>query len=195
MFIFITAFLNWRFLALYVFIFPSAFHYSFPQLSSLSSFAEMNAALSLLSPENRTALPRESFGAFSRIMCGHPQSGGERIPSLNWYEDNNIKSFLGRNGTEDVVLDTDNNTSKRLFWSGFSVDLFLNGNLPSYLFCCWWLWFVRWKSQMYPPSYPPGFFLFETSYHLTGFFKILNHKMVLGVPAIVSDVIYLFKST
>uniref|UniRef100_M3ZKD5 P-type phospholipid transporter n=1 Tax=Xiphophorus maculatus TaxID=8083 RepID=M3ZKD5_XIPMA len=80
-------------------------------LSSLSSFAEMNAALSLLSPENRTALPRESFGAFSRIMCGHPKSGGERIPSLNWYEDNNIKSFLGRNGTEDVVLDTDNNTT------------------------------------------------------------------------------------
>ncbi|XP_027884349.1 ATP-binding cassette sub-family A member 1 isoform X1 [Xiphophorus couchianus] len=80
-------------------------------LSSLSSFAEMNAALSLLSPENRTALPRESFGAFSRIMCGHPKSGGERIPSLNWYEDNNIKSLLGRNGTEDVVLDTDNNTT------------------------------------------------------------------------------------
>ncbi|PWA21189.1 hypothetical protein CCH79_00009352 [Gambusia affinis] len=80
-------------------------------LSSLSSFAEMNAALSLLSPENRTALPRESFRAFSRIMCGHPKNGGERIPSLNWYEDNNIQSFLGRNGTEDVVLDTDNNTT------------------------------------------------------------------------------------
>ncbi|XP_012735452.2 phospholipid-transporting ATPase ABCA1 isoform X1 [Fundulus heteroclitus] len=80
-------------------------------LSSLSSFAEMNAALSLLSPENRSALPRESFRAFSRIMCGHPKVGGERIPSLNWYEDNNIKSFLGRNGTEDLVLDSDNKTT------------------------------------------------------------------------------------
>ncbi|KAK2908022.1 phospholipid-transporting ATPase ABCA1 isoform X2 [Channa argus] len=79
--------------------------------SSLSSFAEMNTALHLLSLENRTALPRESFRAFSRIMCGHPDFGGERIPSLNWYEDNDIKSFLGKNGTEDTDLDHDNNTS------------------------------------------------------------------------------------
>ncbi|GLD49893.1 ATP-binding cassette sub-family A member 1-like protein [Lates japonicus] len=79
--------------------------------SSLSSFAEMTAALRLLSPENRTALPRESFRAFSRIMCGHPEVGGERIPSLNWYEDNDIKSFLGKNGTEDTDLDRDNNTT------------------------------------------------------------------------------------
>ncbi|XP_018523006.1 LOW QUALITY PROTEIN: phospholipid-transporting ATPase ABCA1 [Lates calcarifer] len=79
--------------------------------SSLSSFAEMTAALRLLSPENRTALPRESFRAFSRIMCGHPEVGGERIPSLNWYEDNDIKSFLGKNGTEDTDLDRHNNTT------------------------------------------------------------------------------------
>uniref|UniRef100_A0A4W6D9H3 P-type phospholipid transporter n=1 Tax=Lates calcarifer TaxID=8187 RepID=A0A4W6D9H3_LATCA len=74
-------------------------------------FAEMTAALRLLSPENRTALPRESFRAFSRIMCGHPEVGGERIPSLNWYEDNDIKSFLGKNGTEDTDLDRHNNTT------------------------------------------------------------------------------------
>ncbi|XP_053285794.1 phospholipid-transporting ATPase ABCA1 [Pleuronectes platessa] len=79
--------------------------------SSLSSFADMSAALRLLSPENRTAIPRESFRAFSRIMCGHPEVGGERIPSLNWYEDNDIKSFLGTNGTEDTKLDRDNNTT------------------------------------------------------------------------------------
>ncbi|XP_034738177.1 phospholipid-transporting ATPase ABCA1 isoform X2 [Etheostoma cragini] len=80
-------------------------------LSSLSSFADMSAALRLLSPENRSALPRESFRAFSRIMCGHPEIGGERIPSLNWYEDNDIKSFLGKNGTEDTDMDHDNNTT------------------------------------------------------------------------------------
>ncbi|XP_028442644.1 ATP-binding cassette sub-family A member 1 isoform X1 [Perca flavescens] len=80
-------------------------------LSSLSSFADMSAALRLLSPENRSALPRESFRAFSRIMCGHPEIGGERIPSLNWYEDNDIKSFLGTNGTEDTDMDHDNNTT------------------------------------------------------------------------------------
>uniref|UniRef100_A0AAQ5ZS96 P-type phospholipid transporter n=1 Tax=Amphiprion ocellaris TaxID=80972 RepID=A0AAQ5ZS96_AMPOC len=81
------------------------------QFSNLSSFAEMSAALRLLSPENRSALPRESFRAFTRIMCGHPEIGGERIPSLNWYEDNDIKSFLGKNGTEDLDPDRDNNTT------------------------------------------------------------------------------------
>lgn len=75
---------------------------------------EMSAALRLLSTENRSALPRESFRAFSKIVCGHPDVGGERIPSLNWYEDNDIKSFLGKNGTEDTDLDRDNSTSKRL---------------------------------------------------------------------------------
>uniref|UniRef100_A0A7N6FCH4 ABC transporter domain-containing protein n=1 Tax=Anabas testudineus TaxID=64144 RepID=A0A7N6FCH4_ANATE len=79
--------------------------------SSLSSFMEMSAALHLLSPENRTTLPRESFRAFSRIMCGHPEAGGERIPSLNWYEDNDIKSFLGKNGTEDTDMEHDNKTT------------------------------------------------------------------------------------
>ncbi|KAK5607825.1 ATP-binding cassette sub- A member 1 [Crenichthys baileyi] len=80
-------------------------------LSSLSSFGEMNEALSLLYPESRTALPSESFRAFSTIMCGHPKIGGERIPSLNWYEDNNFKSLLGINGTEDEVLDSNNKTT------------------------------------------------------------------------------------
>uniref|UniRef100_A0A672JQR1 P-type phospholipid transporter n=1 Tax=Salarias fasciatus TaxID=181472 RepID=A0A672JQR1_SALFA len=59
-------------------IFTSLFPHSvFLQFSSLSSFSEMSAALRLLSPENRTAFPRESFRAFSRIMCGHPEIGGE----------------------------------------------------------------------------------------------------------------------
>lgn len=89
----------------------SCFLLDLVQISSLSSFAEMSAALRLLSPDNRTAMPRESFRAFSKIMCGHPELGGERIPSLNWYEDNDIKSFLGKNGTEDVDVEH-NNTSK-----------------------------------------------------------------------------------
>lgn len=84
------------------------------QLSSLSSFVDMSAALRHLSAENRSAMPRESFRTFSKIMCGHPEFGGERIPSLNWYEDNDVKSFLGKNGTEDPDLEHDNNTSKAL---------------------------------------------------------------------------------
>uniref|UniRef100_A0AAY5K4S1 P-type phospholipid transporter n=1 Tax=Esox lucius TaxID=8010 RepID=A0AAY5K4S1_ESOLU len=79
--------------------------------STRSYFAELNAELRLLSPENRSAPPQESFRAFSRIMCGHPEVGGERIPSLNWYEDNDLKSFLGKNGTEDTDMDKDNVTS------------------------------------------------------------------------------------
>uniref|UniRef100_A0A3Q3W3E5 P-type phospholipid transporter n=1 Tax=Mola mola TaxID=94237 RepID=A0A3Q3W3E5_MOLML len=79
--------------------------------SSLSSFEEMSAALRLISTENRSALPRESFRAFSKIICGHPEIGGERIPSLNWYEDNDIKSILGNNSMEDPELEHDNNTT------------------------------------------------------------------------------------
>ncbi|KAI2659243.1 Phospholipid-transporting ATPase ABCA1 [Labeo rohita] len=59
-------------------------------ISSLSSFSELNSEMRLLTAENRSALPRESFRAFSRIMCGHPEAGGERIPSFNWYEDQDI---------------------------------------------------------------------------------------------------------
>lgn len=96
------------------------------QVSSLSSFMEMSAALRLLSTESRSAKPRESFRAFSKIVCGHPDVGGERIPSLNWYEDNDIKSFLGKNGTDDTDLDHDNTTSKKLlaFSAFFHVKIF-----------------------------------------------------------------------
>uniref|UniRef100_A0A4W4H8L4 P-type phospholipid transporter n=1 Tax=Electrophorus electricus TaxID=8005 RepID=A0A4W4H8L4_ELEEL len=81
------------------------------QVSALSSFSELNAELRLLSPENHSALPHDSFQAFSRIMCGHPEVGGERIPSFNWYEDQTIKSFLGRNRSEKTHTDKDNTTT------------------------------------------------------------------------------------
>uniref|UniRef100_A0A8C1ZLD1 P-type phospholipid transporter n=1 Tax=Cyprinus carpio TaxID=7962 RepID=A0A8C1ZLD1_CYPCA len=74
-------------------------------------FSELNSEMRLLTPENRSALPRESFRAFSRIMCGHPEAGGERIPSFNWYEDQDIKSFLGRNASEATDLENDNSTT------------------------------------------------------------------------------------
>ncbi|XP_074524779.1 phospholipid-transporting ATPase ABCA1 isoform X2 [Halichoeres trimaculatus] len=83
--------------------------------SSLSSFQEMSEALQVLSPENNSALPRESFRAFSRIMCGHPEDSGEQIPSLNWYEDNDIKSLLGKNATEDTDTDSESDNSTTPF--------------------------------------------------------------------------------
>lgn len=48
-------------------------------------------------------------------MCGHPEVGGEKIPSFNWYEDQDIKSFLGEDGTEENDLEDDNTTSKQSF--------------------------------------------------------------------------------
>ncbi|XP_063057110.1 phospholipid-transporting ATPase ABCA1 [Engraulis encrasicolus] len=79
--------------------------------SNLSGFSDLNSELRLLSPENRSQTPFQSFRAFSRIVCGHPEGGVERIPSFNWYEDHDIKSFLGRNGTEEDDIDDDNSTS------------------------------------------------------------------------------------
>ncbi|XP_073731945.1 LOW QUALITY PROTEIN: phospholipid-transporting ATPase ABCA1 [Misgurnus anguillicaudatus] len=81
------------------------------EISSLSSFTQLNRELRLLTPANRSAPPRESFRAFSRIVCGHPEAGGERIPSFNWYEDQDIKSFLGRNGSEETKLGNDENNT------------------------------------------------------------------------------------
>uniref|UniRef100_A0A3B4DSZ9 ABC transporter domain-containing protein n=1 Tax=Pygocentrus nattereri TaxID=42514 RepID=A0A3B4DSZ9_PYGNA len=74
-------------------------------------FSQLNTELGLLSQENHSALPQESFKAFSRIMCGHPEEDGESIPSFNWYEDQDIKFFLGRNRSEETNLDNDNTTS------------------------------------------------------------------------------------
>lgn len=85
------------------------------QISALSSFTELNAELSNFFQENGTVLPRERFRAFSRIVCGHPEVGGEKIPSFNWYEDHDIKSFLGKDRTEENGLESDNATSKCSF--------------------------------------------------------------------------------
>ncbi|KAF4083331.1 hypothetical protein AMELA_G00140040 [Ameiurus melas] len=81
-------------------------------VSALSSFTELNAELRLFFPANSSVLPRESFRAFSRIMCGHPEVGGEKIPSFNWYEDHDIKSFLAKDRTEENDLGNDNTTSE-----------------------------------------------------------------------------------
>uniref|UniRef100_A0A8C7J3J4 P-type phospholipid transporter n=1 Tax=Oncorhynchus kisutch TaxID=8019 RepID=A0A8C7J3J4_ONCKI len=90
-------------------------------LSSLASFRELNSELRLLSPENRSTLPRESFRAFSRIMCGHPEVGGERIPSLNWYEDNDIKGVvlvLPAPYCKSLIQSLESNPLSRIVWRG-----------------------------------------------------------------------------
>uniref|UniRef100_A0A3B1K2Q3 ATP binding cassette subfamily A member 7 n=1 Tax=Astyanax mexicanus TaxID=7994 RepID=A0A3B1K2Q3_ASTMX len=98
---------------------------------TLSSFSELNTDLRLLLQENSSALPQKRFQAFSRIMCGHPEQDGESIPSFNWYEDQDIKSFLGRSRSEETDLENDTtpfcksmiqnlemNPVSRIFWRG-----------------------------------------------------------------------------
>lgn len=63
----------------------------------MSSLAELRQELvGLRAPNTSTG----AFTALSRIACGHPEGGGLRIPSLNWYEDNDVKAFLDRNSSE-----------------------------------------------------------------------------------------------
>ncbi|XP_054645244.1 phospholipid-transporting ATPase ABCA1-like isoform X2 [Dunckerocampus dactyliophorus] len=69
--------------------------------SSLSSFIDMSKELRLMFTEDQTVLRRQRFQAFSKIMCSRPGPAGESIPSLNWYEDIDMKSFLGKNSSED----------------------------------------------------------------------------------------------
>ncbi|NXU17168.1 ABCA1 protein, partial [Pardalotus punctatus] len=75
-----------------------SFHY--PQVSSMTSLAELQRELGELRPPNTSTPSKGAFTALSRIACGHPEGGGLRIPSLNWYEDNDVKAFLDRNSSE-----------------------------------------------------------------------------------------------
>ncbi|XP_061831887.2 phospholipid-transporting ATPase ABCA1 isoform X4 [Nerophis lumbriciformis] len=76
-------------------------------MDSLSSFTDMRQELRFVFLENQTVLPGRSFQAFSNIMCGYNVIGGASIPSLNWYEDDSVKSFLGKNDPEDKNLHHD----------------------------------------------------------------------------------------
>lgn len=76
---------------------PSPLPSRSPQVSSMTSLAELRQEIvGLRAPNTSTG----AFTAVSRIACGHPEGGGLRIPSLNWYEDNDVKAFLDRNSSE-----------------------------------------------------------------------------------------------
>ncbi|XP_061217997.1 phospholipid-transporting ATPase ABCA7 [Neopsephotus bourkii] len=70
------------------------------EVSSMSSLAELRRELQALMATNASATGSGTFGTLSRIACGHPEGGGLRVPSLNWYEDNDVKAFLDRNSSE-----------------------------------------------------------------------------------------------
>ncbi|KAJ7308251.1 hypothetical protein JRQ81_008776 [Phrynocephalus forsythii] len=80
-------------------------------ISSLSSFGEFWEALQVLSGQVPNASLSRTFETASRLLCGHPEGGGLKVPSLNWYEDHDVKSFLNRNGSELKTVSLDNTMS------------------------------------------------------------------------------------
>ncbi|KFR01466.1 ATP-binding cassette sub-family A member 1, partial [Nipponia nippon] len=66
---------------------------------------QLSSELGALTAPNASASGSGAFAALSRIACGHPEGGGLRVPSLNWYEDNDVKAFLDRNSSERRATD------------------------------------------------------------------------------------------
>lgn len=84
------------------------------QLSSMNSWKDMRKEILYLTA-NATASPNQMYQAVSRIVCGHPEGGGLKIKSLNWYEDNNYKALFGNHGNDsdsEPLSTYDNSSSK-----------------------------------------------------------------------------------
>ncbi|XP_066192370.1 phospholipid-transporting ATPase ABCA7 [Sylvia atricapilla] len=99
------------------------------EVSSMTGLAELRQEIvGLRAPNTSTG----AFTALSRIACGHPEGGGLRIPSLNWYEDNDVKAFLDRNSSEqrpvasgstspfcrELLRSLESNPFSQIFWRG-----------------------------------------------------------------------------
>uniref|UniRef100_A0A671MD89 P-type phospholipid transporter n=1 Tax=Sinocyclocheilus anshuiensis TaxID=1608454 RepID=A0A671MD89_9TELE len=67
---------------------------SFFQLASMRSWSDLRNEILFLT-ENATGSPSLMYQAVSRIVCGHPEGGGLKIKSLNWYEDSNFQALFG----------------------------------------------------------------------------------------------------
>uniref|UniRef100_A0A7N6B5M8 ABC transporter domain-containing protein n=1 Tax=Anabas testudineus TaxID=64144 RepID=A0A7N6B5M8_ANATE len=82
------------------------------ELASMKSWKEMRKEILYLTA-NATGSPNQMYQAVSRIVCGHPEGGGLKIKSLNWYEDNNYKALFGNHGndSDNEPLSTYDNSS------------------------------------------------------------------------------------
>ncbi|KAJ4944100.1 hypothetical protein JOQ06_012646 [Pogonophryne albipinna] len=69
------------------------------ELASMKSWKDMRKEILYLTV-NATGSPNQMYQAVSRIVCGHPEGGGLKIMSLNWYEDNNYKALFGNHGND-----------------------------------------------------------------------------------------------
>uniref|UniRef100_A0AAQ5WZG1 P-type phospholipid transporter n=1 Tax=Amphiprion ocellaris TaxID=80972 RepID=A0AAQ5WZG1_AMPOC len=84
------------------------------QLANMSSWKDMRKEILYLTA-NATGSPNQMYQAVSRIVCGHPEGGGLKIKSLNWYEDNNYKALFGNHGNDsdsEPLSTYDNSSSK-----------------------------------------------------------------------------------
>uniref|UniRef100_A0A452UDA4 P-type phospholipid transporter n=1 Tax=Ursus maritimus TaxID=29073 RepID=A0A452UDA4_URSMA len=82
------------------------------ELFSMNSWSDMRQEVMFLTNVNSSSSSSQIYQAVSRIVCGHPEGGGLKIKSLNWYEDNNYKALFGGNGTdEDAGSFYDNSTT------------------------------------------------------------------------------------
>uniref|UniRef100_A0AAQ6AI84 P-type phospholipid transporter n=1 Tax=Amphiprion ocellaris TaxID=80972 RepID=A0AAQ6AI84_AMPOC len=84
----------------------------FQSLANMSSWKDMRKEILYLTA-NATGSPNQMYQAVSRIVCGHPEGGGLKIKSLNWYEDNNYKALFGNHGndSDSEPLSTYDNSS------------------------------------------------------------------------------------
>ncbi|KAJ8385274.1 hypothetical protein AAFF_G00191510 [Aldrovandia affinis] len=81
------------------------------ELASMKSWSDMRNEIQYLK-ENATTSPSHLYQAVSRIVCGHPEGGGLKIKSLNWYEDNNYQALFGnKNSSEDDPVPVYDNSS------------------------------------------------------------------------------------
>ncbi|XP_018615172.1 ATP-binding cassette sub-family A member 1-like [Scleropages formosus] len=81
------------------------------ELSSMKSWSDMRNEILYLT-ENASDSPSEMYQAVSRIVCGHPEGGGLKIKSLNWYEDSNYKALFGNhNDSEEEAIPIYDNSS------------------------------------------------------------------------------------
>ncbi|XP_019393966.1 PREDICTED: ATP-binding cassette sub-family A member 7 [Crocodylus porosus] len=78
------------------------------EVSAMRSFADLRRELGAL---GGSTTPRGAFAALSRLACGHANSTGLRVPSLNWYEDSDVRAFLGRNSSEPRAVALDSGTN------------------------------------------------------------------------------------
>lgn len=92
------------------------------QLVSMKSWRDMRNEILFLTG-NATNSPNHVYQAVSRIVCGHPEGGGLKIKSLNWYEDNNYKALFGNhNDSDNEPASAYDNTSSK-FCCKFSENI------------------------------------------------------------------------